>query len=664
MKKILGSLVALSFGLAVNAQTINYGACPAQNQLYPREANDSADVVFAGMVSPTCDSMVIKMYANGVNTKNVRQKLTFGMAGAPFNLKFRVHADTVLYKFQVYLKTGTTPTLKNTIDSVVCGDVYLVNGQSNAVSSNGGTKKTDKFLRSFGKQNEWDVYNLADTTWGLAWNGAPGYFGVGAWEYEMMSQLKVKLGIPIAVINAAGSGSGIEAHKRNPTNPLNLTTGNAFYAKMLYKAQKAHVADKVKIILWHQGEADMGAGDFWFYNFRVLCTASWKTDYPALQQVYLYQIRQGCTTTDQSSGRIRELQRILSDSVPMCHVMSTVGIPGHDGCHFSPTGYQTMGQWMYRLVAHDFYGKDFGMEVAPPNPKKAFYSNDTRDEIAIVFRNGQNVVWVDSYSNGSTFYMNDYFYLNGKGSVVKSHRISNDTLFLGLKAPSTADKLTYLPDNFYLGTLTYEGPFIMGANGVGLFSFQNLPISCQNNTAPSITAATININQYATPGTAVDTVTGTDPENNKLYYSITAGNTDNAFVIDSVTGILKVLNPLIRYKYMLTMKVRDNGTCGLSATATWTINNKAYSLDNAFLNDLEIFPNPSNGAFDLILANDVSGDVIITVTDLAGRAIMSMVEAKGPTEMKKHIVLDAAQGVYLICVKQNDKAVTKKIVIE
>ena len=68
-----------------------------------------------------------------------------------------MHADTVLYKFQVYLKTGTTPTLKNTIDSVVCGDVYLVNGQSNAVSSNGGTKKTDKFLRSFGKQNEWDL---------------------------------------------------------------------------------------------------------------------------------------------------------------------------------------------------------------------------------------------------------------------------------------------------------------------------------------------------------------------------------------------------------------------------------------------------------------------------------------------------------------------------
>ncbi|KAL4226468.1 Protocadherin Fat 4 [Mactra antiquata] len=63
-------------------------------------------------------------------------------------------------------------------------------------------------------------------------------------------------------------------------------------------------------------------------------------------------------------------------------------------------------------------------------------------------------------------------------------------------------------------------------------------------------------------------------ENSVLTYSITNGNTDGDFIIDSGSGIIQVVNVLDRErtdKYSLEITIVDNGASPLSATVTGTV---------------------------------------------------------------------------------------------
>ena len=45
--------------------------------------------------------------------------------------------------------------------------------------------------------------------------------------------------------------------------------------------------------------------------------------------------------------------------------MSTVGIGGHDGCHYTDAGYRQMAGWIFRLVARDLYGSSDTWCITP-----------------------------------------------------------------------------------------------------------------------------------------------------------------------------------------------------------------------------------------------------------------------------------------------------------
>jgi VCBS repeat-containing protein len=98
------------------------------------------------------------------------------------------------------------------------------------------------------------------------------------------------------------------------------------------------------------------------------------------------------------------------------------------------------------------------------------------------------------------------------------------------------------------------------------------------NEAPVVTAATFSINENSSSGTAVGTVTATDPDAGQTRtYSITAGNTNNAFSINAATGALTVnnsaaLNFEANPTFSLTITATDNGTPVKSGSATVTVN--------------------------------------------------------------------------------------------
>ena len=98
-------------------------------------------------------------------------------------------------------------------------------------------------------------------------------------------------------------------------------------------------------------------------------------------------------------------------------------------------------------------------------------------------------------------------------------------------------------------------------------------------TAPvPVTSTPFSVAENSAMGTAVGSVTATDPDqtspNNVLTYAITNGNTGNAFVINPTTGEITVADALdyeTTVSYSLVVTVTDGGSPSRSDTGTITI---------------------------------------------------------------------------------------------
>ncbi|WP_346190067.1 cadherin domain-containing protein [Rubritalea halochordaticola] len=94
------------------------------------------------------------------------------------------------------------------------------------------------------------------------------------------------------------------------------------------------------------------------------------------------------------------------------------------------------------------------------------------------------------------------------------------------------------------------------------------------NSAPVASGDTFSLSEGLVAGTSVGSVSASDPDTgDTLAYAITAGNTGNAFAINSSTGEITTTAELdyeASSSYSLTVTVTDSG--GLSDTATVTVN--------------------------------------------------------------------------------------------
>jgi Tfp pilus tip-associated adhesin PilY1 len=129
------------------------------------------------------------------------------------------------------------------------------------------------------------------------------------------------------------------------------------------------------------------------------------------------------------------------------------------------------------------------------------------------------------------------------------------------------------------------------------------------NDAPVVNPQGFNVDENSTNGTVVGSVAATDDEvpPQALSYAITAGNTGNAFAINSATGEITVatssqLDFETNPAFSLTVEVTDDGTPNQSNTATITID----------LNDLNEAPTANDGAVS-IDENTANGTSVHTV---------------------------------------------------
>ena len=179
------------------------------------------------------------------------------------------------------------------------------------------------------------------------------------------------------------------------------------------------------------------------------------------------------------------------------------------------------------------------------------------------------------------------------------------------------------------------------------------------NDAPRVTATTLSISEFMTNDTPVGTVTAVDPEGDTVTaFTITGGNTGNAFKIDSVTGEIKVNdaskidfeslakkvgNDLVAL-FTLTIKATDAlGAAGTKATETGpiTVNivNQSFDLTVLAL-DSDNTVTVSKVGNNLVARRNVAGIVTDVIAPTPLEDVTSLTITGGTA--KDTVVLDAS----------------------
>ena len=438
---------------------------PEEGQFYGRDDKNEGTLFYNGILTKAVDSVFIKVYADGKLYKEESTKLA---ADKSYGFAIKLKAGLIKYKVEFGTNVGDKQTILKTVGNLVCGDVYLINGQSNAVAAAWGDKEfpeTNEWIRSFGSAGE----DPTVVRWGPAIRRAQGdRLAVGYWAFDLAKRLMENHKIPICILNGAVGGTRIDQHQRSAENPEEL---NSIYGRLLWRTRQAKLTHSVRGIFWHQGENDQGSdgptGGFGWENYRRyfldLCS-SWKEDYPNVQHYYTFQIWPYSCSMGRagSDSRLREVQRMLPSAFSKMSIMSTLGIDPPGGCHYPPEGYAEFARLILPLVEQFNYQVKPTASITPPDLQKASYTSSKRDEVKLEF--DQPVKWDAA--------LKSQFYLDGEDGKVVSGKSQGNTLILKLDSGSEAQDITYLN-----GQSWSQKNLLRGVNGIAALTFCEIPIA-------------------------------------------------------------------------------------------------------------------------------------------------------------------------------------------
>jgi hypothetical protein len=260
--------------------------------------------------------------------------------------------------------------------------------------------------------------------------------------------------VPIGIVNGALGGTTIAEHQRDPNDPWCLAT---IYGRMLFRVANAGVQETARALIWYQGESDKDDGAGWLAGWQKL-RAAWALDFPGLQHVYVFQVRDDCSG---GGMPVREVQRELIDQYTDTTVMSTTAAPQHDGCHFRYLGYRELGERMARLLGRDFYGAKDRSGIEAPNILDAHWVNAFHRRILLEFRDAKDALVFDSGAE-KNFFTDD-------GVAITRSFVLGNKVWLALAGPSTSATISYAGHAF-------DGPWLKNGRGIGALAFFGVPI--------------------------------------------------------------------------------------------------------------------------------------------------------------------------------------------
>ena len=444
---------------------------PEDGQFYARDDKNEGTLHCNGTLDAAADSVFLKVFADD---KPYKGESARPAAGKSYAFAVKLKPGLIKYRVELGTKTGGTEKILHTATNLVCGDAYIIQGQSNALATDTGEQsppETHDWIRSYGRPEGNPQDSAPNNLWcNPVWKAQKGEKAeLGWWGMELAKRLVESRKVPVFMINGAVGGTRIDQHQRNAAEPADLTT---IYGRMLWRARQAKLTHGIRGILWHQGESDQGAdgptGGFgWesYEDYFVEMSAGWQRDFPNLRNLYVFQIwPNACSMAGNRGGgdKIREIQRSLPRLYSNLSVMSTVGVEPPGGCHFPLVGWAEFARMIHPLVERDFHGKASAGPITPPDLKHAYFTGPSKDVIALEF--DQPVLWTDALAGR--------IYLDGEKDKVASGKVSGNLLTLKLKEASAAKSVTYLKETDW-----NQNTLIVGANGIAALTFCEVPVS-------------------------------------------------------------------------------------------------------------------------------------------------------------------------------------------
>jgi hypothetical protein len=459
---------------------------PEEGQFYARDDRNEGALFYNGTLDRPADSVFLKVYADDKLFKTDTQPLG---AARRYAFSVKLKPGMVKYRVKFGAKIDGAESVLDHVGNLVCGDAYLIDGQSNALAtdtSENSPRETSEWIRSYGgptgrgDATDWvrDRVNeaeRADMTRPNLWcnpvwkrNAPEQQAELGWWGMELAKRLVARRKVPVCIIQAAVGGSRIDEHQPSLANHAEL---NSMYGRMLWRVRQARLTHGIRAVIWHQGENDQGAdgptgGYGWetYQQFFVDMSAAWKQDMPNIRHYYVFQIWPNACAMggrDGSGDRLREVQRTLPRLFSHMSIMSTLGIKPPGGCHYPLDGWAEFARLIQPMIERDFYGVVPDDSITPPDLRRARFTGATKDEIALEF--DQPVEWRDPLAS--------QFYLDGAAGEVASGSVSGNVITLKLKAPSAATKITYLKERDWS-----QDRLILGANGIAALTFCDVEI--------------------------------------------------------------------------------------------------------------------------------------------------------------------------------------------
>jgi hypothetical protein len=459
---------------------------PQEGQFYARNEGNEGTLHYNGALDQPADKVFLRVYTEEKLYKKATQS-----PGNDQSYAFAVKLKPGLFKYRVEFGsvTGGKEQVLDRAGNLVCGDAYLIDGQSNALATDTreeSPRETSEWIRSYGGPT-----GRGD---GAAWvkkritkAEAPGIgrpnlwcspvwkkkaqeheAHLGWWGMELAKRLVKSRQVPVCIIQTAVGGSRIDEHLPAPADRSDLTT---MYGRMLWRLQQARLTHGIRAVIWHQGENDQGAagptgGYGWetYQDFFVEMSAAWKQDMPNINHYYIFQIWPNACAMggrEGSGDRLREAQRTLPKLFSNMSIQSTLGIKPAGGCHFPLEGWGEFARLLQPMIERDLYGVAQKSSISPPDLLQANFTSPAKDEIALEF--DQPVVWNDSLIRE--------FYLDNKPGEITSGKVSGNFIILKLKAPTAATNITYLRERDWS-----QDRLLLGTNGLATLTFCEVAI--------------------------------------------------------------------------------------------------------------------------------------------------------------------------------------------
>ncbi|SDU20497.1 Por secretion system C-terminal sorting domain-containing protein [Polaribacter sp. Hel1_33_78] len=464
-KSITTAVLMLLFTLCYGQVTFN--KIPLDKQLVGRDLTTNiGNIIIEGVVSnSTVDysSIEVELYRNDEIQNTTTKTLDYNSDSASFDFSIPILAELANYSIKIYSLSEGTRTLEKEVIDIVAGDVYIIQGQSNARANkyNGSANgNRNNFIRVFasGTPSATNLENSSQWFIGQGDGGTEGNGNTGQWGLKLANSIISETNTPIAIFNGAHGGERIDFFQAPEDYKTSLSSN---YGRLYYRLQNTRLKNHVRAIFWSQGESNGNNTTITQYkNAFVNLKKSWLTDYTNIEQTYIFQSKKGCGV---ELMEVKEAQRQLAYENSDIQIMVTAGITHHtDGCHFPfKDGYEKFADRIFPLVMRDLYNESTLLEINPPMITNAYLSNET----TLIVETDANELIIPTIAE-------DFELSNAGSATITNIEVSkSDIIFTLSEYPGTNPEISYLAQN------TGTGNFIVNTNNLELVCFYKYPIN-------------------------------------------------------------------------------------------------------------------------------------------------------------------------------------------